>query len=120
MPLASVAGVPAVPEPIERFEPVDVLTTEERQVWDRQAPFAFEHRTLVRATAMAFTRYCRVVVLETKEAESSGRGGPNHRGLLQVLNTLEGQFQLAPGKRPKVQPALASAPPVGALARFRS
>ena len=76
--------------------------------------------TGVKATAMAFARYCRVAVLEAKEAESSGRGGPNHRGLLQVLNALELQFQLAPGKRPKVQPASASAPPVGALARFRS
>lgn len=120
VPAGSVVGAPAVVEPIERFEPVDVLTTEERQVWDRQASHAFDARTLTRATALAFARYCRVVVLEAKEAASSARGGANHRGLLQVLNALETQFLLAPGKRAKGSPAAAGLPQAGALARFRS
>lgn len=84
------------PSPIEEFDAPDDLTMEERSVWMKQAPHAFANRTLTRASAMAFERYCKVVVMERKEAESSARGGANHRGLLKQINTYELQFLLTP------------------------
>lgn len=85
---------------VEEFDAPETLTPDERAVWERQAPHAFKARTLVPATAVAFARYCRVVVLEGNEAKSSGVGGPNHRGLLRQLNTYEQQFRLAPSGGP--------------------
>jgi hypothetical protein len=82
--------------PIEEFDAPDALTIEERRIWMLQAPHAFANRTLTRASALSFERYCRVVVLEQKEADSSGRGGPNHRGLLKQINAYELQFILTP------------------------
>ena len=82
--------------PIEEFDAPHDLTAEERAIWLKQAPFAFANRTLVRATALAFERYCKVVVLERHEAKSSGVGGANHRGLLKQINAFELQFMLAP------------------------
>ena len=106
----SSAGVPVVSSvplpPIERFDPPAGLSDEERQVWIRQAPHAFENRTLTPATALAFERYCRVVVLERREALSSAVSGANHRGLLKQINTYELQFGLAANGRP-----LMAAPP---------
>jgi hypothetical protein len=84
------------PSPIEEFDAPDDLTAEERHIWLKQAPFAFANRTLTRATALAFERYCKVVVLERNEAKSSGVGGANHRGLLKQINAFELQFMLAP------------------------
>jgi hypothetical protein len=82
--------------PIEEFDAPDALTLEERRVWLQQAPYAFKNRTLTRATAMSFERYCRIVVLEQNEAKSSGVGGANHRGLLKQINGYELQFMLTP------------------------
>lgn len=82
--------------PIEEFDAPTDLTPKERAIWLKQAPFAFVNRTLTRATALAFERYCKVVVLERNEAKSSGVGGPNHRGLLKQINAFELQFMLAP------------------------
>lgn len=84
------------PSPIEEFDAPNDLTAEERAIWLKQAPFAFANRTLTKATALAFERYCKVVVLERNEAKSSGVGGPNHRGLLKQINAFELQFLLAP------------------------
>lgn len=112
---ARVLSHPSVPttnptSPIEEFDAPDDLTAEERAVWLKQAPHAFANRTLTRATALAFERYCKVVVLERKESESSGRGGANHRGLLKQINTYELQFMLVSCGKPmaeaeKPQPA---------------
>lgn len=82
--------------PIEEFDAPDDLTAEERAIWLKQAPHAFATRTLTRATALAFERYCKVVVLERNEAKSSGVGGANHRGLLKQINVFELQFMLTP------------------------
>lgn len=82
--------------PIEEFEAPNDLTADERAVWLKQAPHAFANRTLTRATALAFERYCKVVVLERNEAKSSGVGGANHRGLLKQINAYELQFLLMP------------------------
>jgi len=107
------------PSPIEEFDAPDSLTMDERKVWLKQAPFAFAHRTLVPATALAFERYCQVVVLERKESESSARGGSNHRGLLKQINAYELQFLLSPNGRPMpVSEKPAEAAP-GKLSRFR-
>lgn len=86
--------------PIEEFDAPDDLSMEERHVWLKQAPHAFRNRTLTRASAMAFERYCKVVVLERNEAKSSGVGGSNHRGLLKQIQSYELQFLLAPAGRP--------------------
>lgn len=82
--------------PIEEFEAPDDLTAEERAIWMKQAPFAFANRTLTRSSAMAFERYCKIVAMERAEANSSARGGPNHRGLLKQINAYELQFILTP------------------------
>jgi len=82
--------------PIEEFDAPNDLSVDERAIWLKQAPFAFVNRTLTRATALAFERYCKVVVLERNEAKSSGVGGANHRGLLKQINAFELQFLLAP------------------------
>lgn len=88
-----------------------------------QAPHAFANRTLTKASAMAFERYCQVVVLERNEAKSSGMGGANHRGLLKQINAYELQFLLIPNGRPMPEPPGAqgaASAPVGKLSKFRS
>lgn len=89
--------------PIEEFDAPDDLTADERAIWLKQAPHAFRNRTLTKATALAFERYCKIVVLERNEAKSSGVGGANHRGLLKQLNAYEQQFMLAPTGKPVVE-----------------
>ena len=69
------------PSPIEEFDAPNDLGMDERAVWLKQAPHAFKNRTLTRASALAFERYCKVVVLERNEAKSSAVSGANHRGL---------------------------------------
>ncbi len=106
--------------PIEEFDAPDDLGMDERRVWLEQAPHAFLNRTLTRATALAFKRYCKTVVLEQNEAKSSGVGGANHRGLLKQVNLLELQFLLAADGRPMAAPPKpAESEQAGGLARFR-
>src|SRR5687767_7469748 len=71
-PGAPISNVPTTngESPIEEFDAPDDLAVEERAVWLKQAPHAFKNRTLTRARAMAFERYCKVVVLERNEAKS--------------------------------------------------
>lgn len=105
----SAAAVPTtndLPE-IEEFDAPNDLGMDERAVWLKQAPHAFKNRTLTRATALSFERYCKVVVLERNEAKSSGVGGANHRGLLKQINAYELQFLLTPAGKPMLE-----APPV--------
>lgn len=91
--------------PIEEFDAPDDLAADERAIWLKQAPHAFANRTLTRATAFSFERYCKVIVLERNESRSSGVGGTNHRGLLKQINELEKQFLLTPDGRPMAAPA---------------
>lgn len=95
--------------PVEEFDAPNSLTMEERQVWMQQAPHAFSARTLTRATAMAFERYCRIVVMEKNEAKSSAAGGANHRGLLKQINAYELQFLLIPCGKPIPTPVTVAA-----------
>lgn len=103
--IARILAHPSVPttnlaSPIEEFDAPDDLGMDERAVWLKQAPHAFRNRTLTRATAMAFERYCKVVILERNEAKSSGVGGANHRGLLKQINAYELQFCLIANGKP--------------------
>lgn len=100
-PSASVVAPPTTngASPIEEFDAPDDLAADERAIWLKQAPHAFANRTLTRASALAFERYCKVVVLERNEAKSSGVGGANHRGLLKQVNAFELQFLLTPSGR---------------------
>lgn len=109
------------PPPVEEFDAPDDLTADERAVWLKQAPFAFQNRTLTRASALSFERYCKVVVLERNEAKSSGMGGANHRGLLKQINAYELQFLLTPAGRPMPDPPkqAESAEPDSKLGRYR-
>lgn len=110
------------PAPVEEFDAPDDLAAEERVVWMKQAPYAFQKRTLTRASALAFERYCKTAVLERNEARSSGVGGANHRGLMKQVNELELQFMLAPCGRPMPEvadEARSGAAALGALSRFR-
>jgi hypothetical protein len=118
--LAHPSSVPTTNEtaPIEEFDAPDDLTREERAIWLKQAPYAFQNRTLTRATALSFERYCKVIVLEHHEAKSSGSGGANHRGLLKQINAYELQFMLTPCGKPIYQ-AEAATPAANPLARFR-
>lgn len=101
----SVPNLPTTnaPADIDEFDAPDDLGFEERAVWLKQAPHAFKNRTLTRATAFSFERYCRVVVLERNEAKSSGVGGSNHRGLLKQINSYELQFMLTPAGKPVIE-----------------
>jgi hypothetical protein len=110
-----------ISSPGDVFEPSVVdLTPDERLIWRNQAPHAFANGTLTRASELAFTRYCRLVVYERAEAASSGRLGTNHRGVLKDLNTLELQFGLTPCGKPMTDAAPApSAVPLSGLAKFR-
>lgn len=107
------------PAVVEEFDAPDALTAEERKVWMQQAPFAFKNGTLTRASALSFERYCRVVVMEQKESESSGRGGPNHRGMLKQVDAYELHFMLTPAGKPMPVIKSASDQPESKLAKFR-
>lgn len=110
----------ALPE-IEEFDAPDDLSKDERDIWMKLAPHAFRRGTLTRTTAASFERFCKLVVLERKEADSSARGGPNHRGLLRLIRDLEHDFMLTPTGRPLAVPrgVPKAAPAEGNLSRFR-
>ena len=103
------AGPAVMPAPIEVVDlPVD-LSTAARAVWVRQAPHATAQRTLTPASAVAFARYCEVVVLERQARKSPAkRGGSNHLGLIKQLNAYELQFMLMPAGKPMTQPVVAA------------
>jgi len=103
------APAPPPLPPIEEFEPPPELEAEARTVWLTQAPHAFRQRTLTPVSAMAFARYCQIVVLERNERKSSAVGGANHRGLLRQINAYELQFLLIAAGKPMIQPATPSA-----------
>ncbi len=93
---ASVLPTTNDPSPVEEFDAPNDLSPEARAIWLKQAPQAFANRTLTRASAMAFERYCEIAVMERDERRSSGRGESNHRGLMKELRELEARFLLIP------------------------
>jgi hypothetical protein len=92
--------------PIEPFDaPID-LTSEERLVWERLAPSAFKSKTLTKATEYQFVLLCRNVVLERELAVNPEmRGGANHRGILQRIDSQLTKFVLSPMGKPLIEDA---------------
>lgn len=90
----------AVPK-VEEFDAPDDLTRDERLVWLKLAPFAFAARTLTRGTADAFSDLCRNRVLMREiGADPDRRGGADHRGLIQRVESQMKSFALSPFGKP--------------------
>lgn len=85
------ASAPSVPQeaPVcDEFDAPNDLTTEERNAWLQLAPGAFKARTLTASTSYAFCLLIRNVLLERDlRADPDQRGGANHRGILQRVET---------------------------------
>lgn len=115
IPTTNLSGTAAIDE----FSAPDSLLHEERQVWLQLAPHAFKNRTLTRATALAFERLCKYVVLERILHESDAeRGGANHRGLISRVDAGLLRFNLAPCGKALYEAAPDEAAPVNPLDRF--
>jgi hypothetical protein len=109
--------VPVV-APIVGVEPPDDLTSVERQVWVDLAPHAIAARTLTPATALTFRMLCRNVVLEQVLATGNDRGGPNHRGILQRVESELARFCLAPFGKAIYEADAEPATPANPLEKF--
>ncbi len=116
-PAAGAVQVPVPPAPVL---PPAGLDPEALEVWKERAPYAIARQTLDQSSAPGFARYCELVVLERHEAKSSGRGGSNHRGILNLLKDAERSYSTWPIGRPMPQIAGADvAQPTSKLGRFR-
>lgn len=112
------SGQVPVVAPIDEFDVPDTLTLKERQVWLDLAPHAFANRTLTKATRLSFELLCRNVVLERKlSADVELVGGPNHRGLIQRVDSELSAFNLRPFGKPIYEEA-PKAEPVNPLEKF--
>lgn len=110
---------PPAGEAVEEFDAPDDLTFEERAVWMEQAPHAFRNRTLTKASALAFRRYCGLVVLEREQFRNvESRGGADHGRTVKLVNGLELQFNLTAAGKP-MHAAEPVQKPQSALSRFR-
>lgn len=99
-PNAAEPPPPALPKLDEADAPND-FNHEERCVWLELAPFAMKNGTLTPATALGFRMLCRNIVLERAYATSvMDRGGANHRGLIQRIDSELLRFNLAPCGKP--------------------
>ena len=94
----------------ESVEEPDGLTEAERKIWAKLAPLATALRTLTPATEDAFADLCRNRALMLQMGRDyDQRGGPNHRGLLQRVQSQMKDFSLSPfgkpiiGEAPKVE-----------------
>jgi hypothetical protein len=99
------------PRPVERAKSDEAvattvkrpkgLTDEDAAVWDELAPFALEQGTLTLATAMAFADLCGYIVMERKLRVSAlAAAGPDHRGLIQRVESGRARFRLIPDGKP--------------------
>jgi hypothetical protein len=92
--------------PVEAFDAPDDLTAAEKLVWERLAPSAFKSKTLTKATEYQFVLLCRNVVLERELAVNPEmRGGANHRGILQRIDSQLTKFVLSPMGKPLIEDA---------------
>src|SRR5262245_3948050 len=67
------------------------------EVWYELAPFALEQHTLTPTTAMAFADLCEFIVLERRFRGSPlGVCSPDHRGMMQRVETGRARFRLIP------------------------
>ena len=113
------AAPPAVPPVAPPSEPVSIpaCLVGGALVWTELAPKAIEKGTLTPATAAAFALLCQNVALERqmRAAElGAGVGGPDHRGMIRLVELGLERFGLnANGK-----PAVVQAPPDDAFSEF--
>lgn len=102
--------------PMEHFDPPSNLSEAEVAVWSELAPYAFEARTLTRQTAMAFVDLCKSRVLcdelERDYGKTIGdtyvegkRGGPDHRSMIQRVQSQMKDFALSPFGKPVIAEA---------------
>lgn len=96
----------AKPAPVEEFEAPGDLTAAERLVWEMLAPHAFKARTLTAGTVDAFCDLCRwrVVLLECFQ-DPDRRGGADHRGAGQRVQSLMKDFAVNPMGKPLIEDA---------------
>lgn len=96
----------AEPPAVEEFDAPDDLTRDERLVWMKLAPLAFQARTLTRATEDAFSDLCRnrVLMLELSR-DPDKRGGADHRGIVQRVQSQMKDFSLSPFGKPLIEDA---------------
>lgn len=91
---------PPVPAPlpvVEEFDAPNELTLEERHVWMRLAPHAFQNGTLTPASSLAFVLLCQNIIREQKYGASlTDCGSANHRGLIQKVEGGLDAFDLRP------------------------
>jgi hypothetical protein len=91
---------------VEAFGPPADLTPVERAVWLRLAPYAFAAQTLTRATEDAFSDLCRNrVLMADVGANPDKRGGADHRGIIQRVESQMRAFCLSPMGKPLVTDA---------------
>lgn len=80
---------------VDESDAPDCLSVEERKVWLRLAPLAMAKGTLTKDEGLAFEMMCKNIVLEREFAASRvDAGGPNHRGLIKVVDTELARFGL--------------------------
>lgn len=81
------------------------LSVEDTAVWNELAPLALALGTLTVATAMAFADLCGYIVMERKmRVAPLAAGGPDHRGLIQRIETMRARFRLIADGKPVVKP----------------
>lgn len=109
----------AAPAPVEVFDaPADLLPAE-RVIWVALAPFACEQRTLTKATSLAFRLLCRNIVIENEMAlAADARGGSDHRGMIQRVETGMLRFNVSPCGKALYEAPLTSAASVNPLEKF--
>lgn len=91
---------------VDEFDAPNDLTVDERLVWVKLAPHAFTARTLTRATEDAFSDLCRNRVLMLEIAKDpERRGGADHRGIVQRVQSQMKDFSLSPMGKPIIEEA---------------
>lgn len=114
------SGPVAAPLPkVSEEDAPDDLTIEERHVWLKLAPHALAAGTLTPATDMAFSLFCRNIVLErTMSAAPLAVGTANHRGIIQRVQADAAAFCVRPNGKSMAGAAPAAEKPVSPLNRF--
>ena len=121
-PLEFAGGKKRVLPPMEHFDPPSHLQGADLEQWTELAPYAFEARTLTRRTMMAFVDLCKSRVLcdelERDYGKTIGdtyvegkRGGPDHRSMIQRVQSQMKDFALAPFGKPVIQEEVKEADP---------
>ena len=96
----------AKPSQVVEFDAPADLTAAELVVWNELAPHAFKARTLTAGTVGAFCDLCRwrVVLMECFQ-NPDRRGGADHRGAGQRVQSLMKDFAVNPMGKPLMDEA---------------